>query len=143
RFLREHRRVFAHVRAVAELRGDALDRCVGGRDRVVTETGAPGIDQHLRGGPGRAGETGEQGERRPEQAHLHGSGMPFVFVTRRSTRWLAVMNSVDPSSPQATFAVGTPVRMRPSNVPSGVSTSTPPGPVANTLPCTSTFMPSG
>ena len=52
-----------------------------------------------------------------------GNGTPRALVRTRSTRWFAVMNSVElPSPPQATLAVGTPVRMRPSRVASGAYT---------------------
>src|SRR5262249_45020217 len=69
--------------------------------------------------------------------------LPFVPVRMRQIQWFAATYSTVPSPPNAQFAVGTPVAMVPRCVPSGANTSTPPGPVANRFPSTSTFIPSG
>src|SRR5262249_49778122 len=68
---------------------------------------------------------------------------PLVLVLMRPTALSHMTNSVEPSSPKHRLPVLTPVTMVPRCLPSGVKTSTPPGPVAHRLPFTSTFMPSG
>src|SRR5207302_222757 len=69
--------------------------------------------------------------------------LPLVDVWMRHSMVWDARYSTLPSSPKAQLAVATPGSMLPRYVPSGVNTSTPPGPVANRLPFTSIFMPSG
>ena len=68
---------------------------------------------------------------------------PLVRVLTRQRYMSAVIYRVLPSSPQATFAVASPVSIRPSRFPSGAKIWTPPGPVANRFPLWSIFIPSG
>src|SRR4051812_29451725 len=68
---------------------------------------------------------------------------PRVRVLIRQRYISAVMYSVLPSSPHATFAVGSPVSRPPSLFSSGAKIWTPPGPVAKRFPFASIFIPSG
>ena len=52
---------------------------------------------------------------------------PFAFSLILYKAGPAVMNSAEPSSPQATFDVGRLVSINPSRVSSGANTFTPPG----------------
>src|SRR5262249_12440741 len=85
-------------------------------------------------------------ERRPSRADLgghHPSSAPRVAVGNRYTLVRAVQKRTLPASPHPRFAGSSGSRIRPSTSPLGRHTHTPPGPVQNTWPWRSTFMPSG